>query len=66
MWVEKRLSEIREKIQVDRGHYVPTECSARYTATSCNKKVKFNEILWFKREAKLPDIDFILSTLLRM
>ena len=66
VWVEKRLSEIREKIQVDCWHYVPTECNAAYIATRCNKKVKFNETLWFKRKAKLPDIDFILSTLLRM
>ena len=66
MWLENRLSEIRENIQVDCWHYVPTEYSAADIATRCNKKVKFNETLWFKGEGKPPDIDFILSTLLRM
>ena len=66
MWVENRLPEIQENIQVDCWHYVPTECNAADIATRCNKKVKFNETLWFKGEAKPPDIDFILSTLLRI
>ena len=66
MWIENKLSEIRENIQIDCWHYVPTECSAADIDTWSNKKVKFNETQWFKREAKLLDIDIILSTLLRM
>ena len=48
MWVENRLSEIRKNIGVDCWHYVPTESNPADIATRCNKKVKFNEVLWFK------------------
>ena len=58
--------KFEKNIQIDCWHYVPTECSAADIDTWSNKKVKFNETQWFKREAKLPDIDIILSTLLRM
>ena len=47
MWVEDRVPEIRENIGVDCWRYVPTECSLADLATRCNKKVKFNEVLWF-------------------
>ena len=49
VWVENRLSEIPENIGVDCWRYVPTECNPADIATRCNKKVKFNEVLWFKR-----------------
>ena len=49
VWVENRLSEIRENIGVDCWRYVPTECNPADIATRCNKTVKFNEVLWFKR-----------------
>ena len=45
VWVENRLSEIRENIGVDCWRYVPTECNPADIATRCNKKVKFNEVL---------------------
>ena len=45
VWVENRLSEIRENIGVDYWRYVPTECNPADIATRCNKKVKFNEVL---------------------
>ena len=47
VWVENRLSEIRENIGVDCWRYVPTECNPADIATRCNKKVKFNEVLSF-------------------
>ena len=47
VWVENRLSEIRENIRVDCWRYVPTECNPADIATRCNKKVKFNEVLSF-------------------
>ena len=46
--VENRLSEIRENIGIDCWRYVPTECNPADIATRCNKKEKFNEVLWFK------------------
>ena len=49
VWVENRLSEIPENVGVDCWRYVPTECNPADIATRCNKTVKFNEVLWFKR-----------------
>ena len=46
VWVENRLSEIRENIGVDCWRYV--ECNPADIATRCNKNVKFNEVLLFK------------------
>ena len=46
MWVQNRLSEIRENIGVDCWRYV--ECNPADIATRCNKNVKFNEVLLFK------------------
>ena len=48
VWVENMLSEIRENIGVDCWCYVPTECNPADITTRCYKKVKFNEVLWFK------------------
>ena len=48
VWVENMLSEIRENIVVDCWRYVPTKCNSADITTRCNKKVKFNEVLWFK------------------
>ena len=47
-WFENRLSEIREDIVVVCRRYVPTKCNSSDITTRCNKKVKFNEVLWFK------------------
>ena len=52
-WVENRLSEIQENIRVDCWRYIPTECNPADIATRCNKKVKFNEVLWFKQASFL-------------
>ena len=46
--VGNRFSEIRENIGVECWRYVPTEYSPADIATRCNKKVKFNEVSWFK------------------
>ena len=44
VWIENRLSEIRENIRVDCWRYVPTECNPADIAKRCNKKVKFSEV----------------------
>ena len=53
LWVENTLSEIQENVGVDYWCYVSTECNPIDRATWCNKKVKLNEVLWFKGESFL-------------
>ena len=48
IWVENRVSEIRENVGVDCCGYVPTDCNSAYVATRYNKKLKFEEVLWWK------------------
>ena len=45
--VENRLPEIRVNIRVDCWRYVPAECNPGDIAARYNKKVNFNEVLWF-------------------
>ena len=46
--VENRVSEIRENLCVDFWRYVPTDCNSADVATRYNKKLKFEEVLWWK------------------
>ena len=46
--VENRVSEIRENVGVDCWRYVPTDCNSADVATRYNKKLKFEEMLWWK------------------
>ena len=48
IWVENRVSEIRENVGVDCWRYVPTDCNSADVATRYNKKLKFEEMLWWK------------------
>ena len=48
IWVENRVSEIRENVGVDCWRYVPTDCNSVDVATRYNKKLKFEEVLWWK------------------
>ena len=48
IWVENRVSEITENVGVDSWRYVPTDCSPADVATRYNKKLKFEEVLWWK------------------
>ena len=42
------MPEIRENTGIDCWRYVPTDCNPVDIPARCNKKVKFNEVLWFK------------------
>ena len=46
--VENRVSEIRRNVGVDCWRYVPTDCNPANEATRYNKKLKFEEMLWWK------------------
>ena len=48
IWIENRVSEIRENVGVDCWRYVPTDCNPADVATRYNKKLKFEEVLWWK------------------
>ena len=48
IWVENRVSEIRENVGVDCWRYVPTDCNPADAATRYNKRLKFEEVLWWK------------------
>ena len=48
IWTENRVSEIRENVGVDCWRYVPTDCNPADVATRYNKKLKFEEVLWWK------------------
>ena len=48
IWVENRVSEITENVGVDCCRYVPTDCNSADVATRYNKKLKFEEMLWWK------------------
>ena len=45
IWVENRVSEIRENVRGDCWRYVPTDCNSPDVATRYNKKLKFEEVL---------------------
>ena len=55
VWVENRVSEIREKVGVDCWRYVPTDCNSADIATRYNKKLKFDEMLWCKGPSYLSE-----------
>ena len=46
IWIENRVSKIRENVGVDRWRYVLTDCNPADVATRYNKKLKFEEVLW--------------------
>ena len=48
IWVENRVSEIRQNVGVDCWRYVPTDFNPADVATRYNKKLKFEEVLWWK------------------
>ena len=48
IWVENRVSKIRENVGVGCWRYVQTDCNSANVATRYNQKLKFEEILWWK------------------
>ena len=48
IWVENRVSKIRENVVVDCWRYVPTDCNSADVARRYNKKLSFKEVLRWK------------------
>ena len=48
VWVENLLSKIRENLNVNCWRYVPADCNSTDFARRCNKKLKFEGVLWWK------------------
>ena len=48
IWVGNLVSEIRENVGADCWCYVPTDCNSVNVVTRYNKKLKSEEVLWWK------------------
>ena len=54
------MSEIRQNVGVHCWRYVPTDCNPANVATRYNKKLKFEEVLWWKGPSFLCEREEVL------